>query len=65
LRGILTINSDSTKFYNRCHVLLDHFSKSGIWIQGSGTAGYVPSGLVFQNYMEDKRKEDSKVKMDP
>ena len=55
----LKLKKDSTKFRNACHILLDPFSKFGIWIQGSGAAGYVSWATSFSNLFERQRKQDS------
>jgi hypothetical protein len=58
LSGILTINSDSTKFYNTCHIFLDPFSK--LWDLDSrlGAAGYVSSMTCFSNLFAATKTED-------
>ena len=35
------------------------FSKCRIWIQGSGSVGYVSSSICFSNLFERQRKQDS------
>ena len=42
------------RFYNACNILLDPFSKFGIWIQGLEVWVSCHQRLVFQIYLEDK-----------
>jgi hypothetical protein len=53
---MFTIKSFSS--YIACHDSLDPlFQNLGIWIQGSGAAGYMSSVTYFSNLLEDKDKK--------
>ena len=52
-------------FYNACHVLLDPFCKSGIWIQGSRVRDTCHQRLIFFNYIWKTKEWIFKFKLDP